>query len=139
MKKLILILSLFLGLGIACIAQPAVRMVTVPITEVLKNTTNETTDTVFTPFEMGGYSAFSLELNGSGGVTYDAFATLDETVSNSDTTNWVPYNTDLFGTADRSDSHLLRYNKGVFVPVKVMIRSINSDNTNSNKIIVSKY
>lgn len=108
------------------------------IIQPLKNSTDEAADSSFVVFKPGDYTSFSVELVGSGGVTYYAYATNDKTLPITTSGGWIPFNIALFSEGSVSDGSHIYFING-FSPERVMIKSVNSDNTNANKIIITLY
>ena len=108
--------------------------------EVLKNTTNELVDSSYVSTDMGSWTRFCLELKLSGGVSCKVFVTLDNVnVSNTNEAGWVNCNTYLFAADSIYNVHNM-YVKGLpFSPQRLLLKFRNTDDTNSNKVIISKY
>lgn len=109
------------------------------IVETLVVRTNELADSSHYVINLDGYKNFAIEINTSGGVTTKAYATLDESVSDTDTTGWVNYNNAFFNADSLVDAHVISYSGTSFSPTKIMLYFKNSDNSNYKKVIVAKY
>jgi len=142
MKKIILLLGILGLFIIPCKSQNlanSIERLLAREVEVVKNTTNEVADSSFVVLEMGMYRSFAFDIKMAGGVTVYAYTTLDETLAETTSEGWVDFNTVLFGSLTKTDTHIIVFYGDKFSPVKVMLKFVNSDNTNSNKVIVSKY
>jgi hypothetical protein len=106
---------------------------------VLKNSTNEVVDSSYAHFYMGEYDKFALELRLSGGVSCKAYASNDESLSNTDETDWINFNTVLFGADSIYNVSVMKYSASEFSPMRILLKFRNTDNTNSNKVILSRY
>jgi hypothetical protein len=135
MKKFFLLLSL---IGLITYSASSQELAFHGWVTPLKYSTNDTSSTVYVITYLADINHYGFDINISGGVTCKAYATFDESLSETSTTGWADYNTDLFGADSISDVHVIRYQPEVFNPVKVMFKLTYSDDSNSTKIIEKK-
>lgn len=106
--------------------------------KTLKNTTNETADSSYVVTDLGDMNHFGFEIVASGGVTIKAYAVYDESATDTDTSDWVNYNQDLFGADSIVNPRAIYYMSEYFNPTKVMFYIENSDDSNACKITQKK-
>jgi len=106
--------------------------------EILANTTDETLDSTFYVLYMESYKFANLDINVSGGVTVTVWVTNDASLSNSTMANYYNWSTVVLGGASIVDTHGF-YSIQNRSPLKILIRCVNSDDTNVIKIIAKKY
>lgn len=93
---------------------------------------NVAAGTNYTVINMDGYRQLVLQVLGTGGVTFTAYATLSDDASNTNSTDtqWVDKSTELLGAASVVDSSALVKNDFIMYK-KVMIKYVTSDSTNA--------
>lgn len=108
-------------------------------TEHVVDETNVAADTYRIVVNQEGYRNACLQLNGSGGVTFTVWASLDDTADDSADTGWIDISTSILGAASLVDDSGIYFVDTTLMPDRYMFKYVTSDTTNSVDAWFKRY